>query len=94
MKSMYSVLFLAVGLMACVLTSPALAQDEDVLEELIEIAVIDQKILVPMRDGVRLATDVYRPKGRVVCPSSFRGRHITSTPGGMANSERAPTNLH
>jgi len=71
MKSMYSVLFLAVGLMACAVTSPALAQDEDVLEELKEIAVLDQKILVPMRDGVRLATDVYRPKAEGRVPIIF-----------------------
>jgi hypothetical protein len=71
MKSMYSVFFLAVGLMACVLTSPVLAQDEDVLEELKEIAVIDQKIMVPMRDGVRLATDVYRPKAEGRVPIIF-----------------------
>jgi putative CocE/NonD family hydrolase len=30
--------------------------------ELAAIAVIDRKVMVPMRDGVRLATDVYRPK--------------------------------
>ena len=33
-----------------------------ILESLKEIAVIDQKVMVPMRDGVRLATDIYRPK--------------------------------
>ncbi len=31
-------------------------------ETLEEIAVIDQKVMVPMRDGVRLCTDIYRPK--------------------------------
>jgi uncharacterized protein len=30
--------------------------------ELQSIAVVDRKVMVPMRDGVRLATDVYRPK--------------------------------
>src|SRR5262249_44831879 len=30
--------------------------------ELDSLAVIDRKHLLPMRDGVRLATDVYRPK--------------------------------
>jgi hypothetical protein len=30
--------------------------------ELQEIAVVERKLMVPMRDGVRLATDVYRPK--------------------------------
>lgn len=31
-------------------------------EDLRAIAVIDRKVMVPMRDGTRLATDIYRPK--------------------------------
>ena len=31
-------------------------------KELESLAVIDRKLLMPMRDGVRLATDIYRPK--------------------------------
>ena len=31
-------------------------------KELAEIAIIDRKLMVPMRDGKRMATDVYRPK--------------------------------
>ncbi len=31
-------------------------------KELAEIAIIDRKVMVPMRDGKRMATDVYRPK--------------------------------
>ncbi|GEM_PF-4748199 len=30
--------------------------------ELHEIAVVDRKVMMPMRDGVRLATDIYRPR--------------------------------
>ena len=30
--------------------------------ELESVAIIDRKVMVPMRDGVRLATDIYRPK--------------------------------
>ncbi|HLV27326.1 MAG TPA: CocE/NonD family hydrolase [Gemmatimonadales bacterium] len=30
--------------------------------ELQEIAIVDRKVMLPMRDGVRLATDIYRPK--------------------------------
>ncbi|HET9264946.1 MAG TPA: CocE/NonD family hydrolase [Vicinamibacterales bacterium] len=30
--------------------------------ELQSIAVVERKVMVPMRDGVRLATDIYRPK--------------------------------
>ena len=31
-------------------------------KELQSIAVIDRKVMMPMRDGIRLATDIYRPK--------------------------------
>jgi len=37
-----------------------LAQD-DILIKLQDIAIIDQKVMMPMRDGIRLATDIYRP---------------------------------
>lgn len=36
--------------------------DKELLTHLEEIAVVEQKLLVPMRDGVGLSTDVYRPK--------------------------------
>jgi uncharacterized protein len=32
-------------------------------KELESAAIIDRKVMMPMRDGVRLATDIYRPKG-------------------------------
>jgi putative CocE/NonD family hydrolase len=31
-------------------------------KELQSIAVVDRKVMMPMRDGIRLATDIYRPK--------------------------------
>ena len=31
-------------------------------KELQSLAIVERKVMVPMRDGVRLATDVYRPK--------------------------------
>ena len=34
----------------------------DLEHELEQIAVIDRKVMMPMPDGVRLATDIYRPK--------------------------------
>lgn len=46
------------------------AQD-DVLHKLEEIAIIDQKVMMPMRDGVRLATDIYRPKTDKKVPIIF-----------------------
>ncbi len=36
-----------------------------------EIAVIDQKVMMPMRDGIRLSTDIYRPKGDKKVPIVF-----------------------
>lgn len=41
------------------------------LEKLKEIAIVDQKIMMPMRDGIRLATDIYRPKGDKKVPVIF-----------------------
>jgi uncharacterized protein len=42
---------------------PQLRARRDSLErELEQVAVIDRKVMLPMRDGVRLATDIYRPK--------------------------------
>lgn len=38
------------------------ARRTDAEKELASIAVIDRKVMMPMRDGVRLATDIYRPK--------------------------------
>ena len=34
----------------------------DAENELQKIAVVDRKVMIPMRDGIRLATDIYRPK--------------------------------
>ncbi|MEZ4944036.1 MAG: CocE/NonD family hydrolase [Cyclobacteriaceae bacterium] len=41
------------------------------LEKLKEIAIVDQKVMMPMRDGIRLATDIYRPKGDKKVPIIF-----------------------
>ncbi len=56
-------------LAAIALIAPASGQDE--LEKMREIAVVDLKVMVPMRDGVRLATDIYRPKGGGRVPTIF-----------------------
>lgn len=40
-------------------------------KELEQIAIIDQKVMMPMRDGIRLATDIYRPKGESKYPIIF-----------------------
>ena len=50
--------------------SSVIAQ-EDVLKELNDIAIVDQKVMMPMRDGIRLATDIYRPKTTEKVPIIF-----------------------
>ena len=42
-----------------------------VLDKLHEIAIVDQKVMMPMRDGIRLATDIYRPKTDEKVPIIF-----------------------
>ncbi len=44
---------------------------QDEYEQLLDIAVIDQKVMMPMRDGIRLATDIYRPKTTEKVPIIF-----------------------
>ena len=43
-------------------TAELRARRDSLEKELESIAVIDRKVMVPMRDGARMATDVYRPK--------------------------------
>ncbi len=51
-------------LFLCFLTWPALAQDDDSgIAKFKALSESDTMVMVPMRDGVRLATDVHRPKG-------------------------------
>ena len=44
------------------LTPEQIAERWELENELQDIAVVERKVMVPMRDGVRLATDVYRPR--------------------------------
>ncbi|MCP4974825.1 MAG: CocE/NonD family hydrolase [Maribacter sp.] len=50
--------------------SSVIAQEE-ILKQLDEIAIVDQKVMMPMRDGIRLATDIYRPKTTEKVPIIF-----------------------
>ena len=61
--------FLALFVLAAV-TWPALAQNS-IMEELKKVAIVDQKVMMPMRDGIRLATDIYRPKTNEPVPIIF-----------------------
>jgi len=69
---MKKILF-SIGLFACTLIAePLFAQDAAMIyRKLDSIAVIDQKVMMPMRDGIRLATDIYRPKGEGKYPIVF-----------------------
>jgi uncharacterized protein len=51
--------------------SHSASSQQDAISKLSEIAVVDQKVMMPMRDGVRLATDIYRPKGNNKVPIIF-----------------------
>jgi len=44
------------------LTAADKAKRWEVENELQSIAIVERKVMMPMRDGVRLATDIYRPK--------------------------------
>src|SRR5438046_1213252 len=72
MKAKATLLFLAA---AIVITSPCaqaqpggpptpqqIAARQATEKELESLAIIERKLLVPMRDGKRMATDIYRPK--------------------------------
>jgi putative CocE/NonD family hydrolase len=65
---MKKLLFLFAGLLV-LLSAPIVAQNYR--EQLEEIAIIDQKVMMPMRDGIRLATDIYRPKTDQPVPIIF-----------------------
>lgn len=57
--------------MLSLLCFSAQAQEKSILDQLDEVGIIDQKVMMPMRDGVRLATDIYRPKGDKKVPIVF-----------------------
>lgn len=63
---------IAFMLASCLLAIGSYAQDTAAIYlKLQEIAIIDQKVMMPMRDGIRLATDIYRPKGDAKVPIVF-----------------------
>jgi len=53
------------------LFSTDIAAQDNILQMLEEVAIIDQKVMMPMRDGIRLATDIYRPKTDEPVPIIF-----------------------
>ncbi|WP_339845291.1 CocE/NonD family hydrolase [uncultured Dokdonia sp.] len=69
MKKITFFLFLALAM--SLISSDTLYAQNDVLAELEQIAIVDQKVMIPMRDGIRLATDIYRPKTSGKVPIIF-----------------------
>src|SRR5512146_2577664 len=69
--------FVALGFTSAVaqqrgaLTPEQIARRNDVEKQLEDIAIIDRKLMIPMRDGVRMSTDVYRPKNVEHAPIIF-----------------------
>ena len=66
LKTNFLCIFIIIFLCASVCTA-----QEDVVSKLNDIAYIEQKFMMPMRDGVRLATDIYRPKTDKPVPIIF-----------------------
>ncbi len=58
-------------LLLLVFSSLSSIAQEDIFKKLEEISIIDQKVMMPMRDGIRLATDIYRPKTTEKVPIIF-----------------------
>ena len=67
MKNLYNIFILIVLLF----TSQTSNSQDDILKKINEIATLEQKVMMPMRDGIRLATDIYRPKTDEKVPIIF-----------------------
>ena len=67
MKNLYNIFILIVLLF----TSQSSNSQDDILKKINEIATLEQKVMMPMRDGIRLATDIYRPKTDKKVPIIF-----------------------
>lgn len=58
-------LFISCLVMNLILSSAAQADDKEDYKALMDMATSETMVMMPMRDGVRLATNVYRPKSAV-----------------------------
>ncbi|MFA5669664.1 MAG: CocE/NonD family hydrolase [Balneolaceae bacterium] len=71
MKKYYKHIFLSTLFVFSIIGTTAIQAQSDIFQKLEEIAIIDQKVMMPMRDGTRLATDIYRPKTDKPVPIIF-----------------------
>ena len=67
MKNLYNILFL----ITILFSSSFVKSQDDILSKINEIGTLEQKVMMPMRDGVRLATDIYVPKSDKKVPIIF-----------------------
>ena len=67
MKNLYNILVL----ITILFSSSFVKSQDDILSKINEIGTLEQKVMMPMRDGVRLATDVYIPKSDKKVPIIF-----------------------
>ena len=58
-------------LLSLLIYIPTLNAQESIREKILKIATIEEKVMMPMRDGVRLATDIYRPNTDQKVPIIF-----------------------
>ncbi|MGY8946355.1 MAG: CocE/NonD family hydrolase [Flavobacteriales bacterium] len=67
MKNLYNIF----KIIFILFISHSVSSQQDIISKLNEIAIVDQKVMVPMRDGIGLATDIYRPKSNIKVPIIF-----------------------
>jgi len=67
MKNLYNI----TKIIFILFISHSASSQQDIISKLNEIAIVDQKVMVPMRDGIGLATDIYRPKSNIKVPIIF-----------------------
>ncbi|MDA7731445.1 CocE/NonD family hydrolase [Flavobacteriaceae bacterium] len=67
MKNLYNILVL----ITILFSSNFVKSQDDILNKINEIGTLEQKIMMPMRDGIRLATDIYIPKSNKKVPIIF-----------------------
>ena len=70
-NTLLSLLFLVSAIQVNAQGKHAYPEDDPLVKEFLEIGIIDQKVMMPMRDGIRLSTDIYRPKTDKPVPIIF-----------------------
>ena len=62
---------IALSFLLILLLSENLQSQDNILEQLKKVAIIDQKVMMPMRDSIKLCTDIFRPKTDKPVPVIF-----------------------